>query len=276
MMNDDRSPTVSVVLTTHAGDEADELRACLDSVCRQERRPDELVIVRDHGLPSALVDAVADAAETAPFPVKDVSVDDKGRGYARAVAVREATSCLVAVIDADDIACPDRLARQVAFLNANPGVDAVGGYVGEFETTPDEVKTVRRVPVDPSAVKRMAYYRCPLNHPTVMFRRQAILDVGNYRWMEYGEDYELWCRLLANGRTLTNLPKVLVKARADGLMRRRRGLNIAWSEVRLQRAIVDTGFYGWPVALANLLVRIPLRLLPERLLGGIYQRVFRA
>jgi glycosyltransferase involved in cell wall biosynthesis len=276
MVNYDRSTAVSVVLTTHAGDEADELRACLDSVCRQERQPDELVVVRDHGLPSALVDAIADAAETAPFPVKDVSVDDKGRGHARAVAIREATSGLVAVIDADDVACPDRLARQVAFLGANPAVDAVGGYVGEFETTPDEVKTVRRVPTDPDAVKRMAYYRCPLNHPTVMFRRQAVLEVGNYRGMEYGEDYELWCRLLADGRTLTNLPKVLVKARADSLMRRRRGLDIAMREVRLQRAIVDTGFYGWPVALANLVVRVPLRLLPERFLRRVYQRVFRA
>lgn len=275
-MSGARHPTVSLVLTTYAGDDAGELRACLNSVCRQERLPEELVVVRDHGLPSALVDVVADAVEEAPYPVRDVRVDDQGRGHARAVAVREATSDLVAVIDADDIACPDRLARQVAFLEANPVVDAVGGYVGEFKTTPDEVKTVRRVPTDPAEVRRMAYYRCPLNHPTVTFRRQAVLGVGNYRRMEYGEDYELWCRLLADGRTLTNLPEVLVKARADGLMGRRRGPNIAWREVRLQRAIVDTGFYGWPVALANLLVRVPLRLLPERLLGRVYRRVFRA
>ncbi|WP_152042432.1 glycosyltransferase [Salinigranum salinum] len=275
-MSDAREPAVSVVLTTYAGDDAGALRACLDSVCRQERSPEELVVVRDHGLPSALVEVVADAAETAPYPVRDVRVDDRGRGHARAVAVREATSELVAVIDADDVACPDRLARQVAFLGANPEVDAVGGYVGEFETTPDEVKAVRRVPTDPVAVRRMAYYRCPLNHPTVTFRRQAVLGVGNYRQMEYGEDYELWCRLLADGGTLTNLPKVLVNARADGLMGRRGGLDIAWREVRLQRAIVDTGFYGWPVALANLLVRVPLRLLPERLLGRVYRHVFRA
>lgn len=275
-MNDVRAPTVSVVLTTYAGDDAGELRACLDSVCRQQRRPDELVVVRDHGLPSAMVDVIADAAAAAPFPVRDVRVDDEGRGHARAVAVRESTSDLVAVIDADDIACPDRLARQIVFLDANPEVDAVGGYVGEFETTPDEIETVRTVPTDPAAIRRMAYYRCPLNHPTVTFRRQAVLDVGNYRQLEYGEDYELWCRLLADGRTLANLPEVLVKARADGLVGRRRGATVARREVQLQRAIVETGFYGWPVALTNAALRVPIRLLPERLLRRVYRRVFRA
>jgi len=266
--------TVSVVLTTYAGDDPAELRTCLDSVCEQNRRPDELVVVRDRGLPSRLADVVADVS--APFPVRDVPVEERGRGHARGVAVREATSDLVAVIDADDVACPNRLARQVAFLDANPSVDAVGGYVGEFETTPEEVRAVRTVPADPAAVRRMAHYRSPLNHPTVTFRRSAVLDVGNYRHMEYGEDYELWCRMLAHGKTLANVPEVLVKARADGLVTRRRGLDIARREVRLQRAIVETGFYGWLVALANLAVRVPLRLLPERTLRRLYRRVFRS
>jgi hypothetical protein len=103
-----------------------------------------------------------------------------------------------------------------------------------------------------------------------------VLDVGNYRRMEYGEDYELWCRLLADGRSLANLPEVLVKARAEGLVGRRRGAAVARREAQLQRAIVETGFYGWPVALANLAVRVPLRFLPTRLLRGVYRRVFRA
>ena len=64
----------------------------------------------------------------------------------------------------------------------------------------------------------MAYYRCPINHPTVMFRRDAVLDVGNYREMEYGEDYELWYRVLANGKELANIPEILVKVRATELI----------------------------------------------------------
>jgi glycosyltransferase involved in cell wall biosynthesis len=273
---DASGPSVSVVMTTYAGDDADELRACLDSVCDQNRNPDEVIVVRDHELPARLTAIVADIAATAPFPVRDVAVDEQGRGHARKVAVETASSDLVAVIDADDVACSNRLARQVAFLDANPSVDAVGGYVGEFETTPEAVQAVRTVPTDPAAVRRMAYYRSPLNHQTATVRRQAVLDVGNYRHMEYGEDYELWCRMLAHGKTLANVPEVLVKARANGLIARRRGLSIARREVRLQRAIVATGFYGWSIALANLTVRIPMRLFPARVLRGLYREVFRS
>jgi amylovoran biosynthesis glycosyltransferase AmsE len=94
--------------------------------------------------------------------------------------------------------------------------------------------------------------------------------------MEYGEDYELWCRLLSNDRVLANVPEVLVKVRADGVIARRQGWDIAKREIELQRAIVETGFYDWKIALLNLSVRIPLRFFPKRLLERTYRRYFRS
>jgi len=263
-------------MTTYAGDDPSELGTCFDSLIDQRRTPDELVIVRDIDLPSELVSVIEELDGRVRFPVRDIAVDERGRGHARKVGVERASSEFVAIIDADDIAMPSRLARQLDFFRTNPAVDAVGGYIGEFETDPDRIQTVRKVPIDPDAIRRTARYRSPLNHPTVTFRRQAVLDVGNYRHMEYGEDYELWCRLLANGKTLTNIPEVLVKARADDLISRRRGIDIARQEIELQRAIVETGFYGRTAAILNLLVRVPLRLLPKHLLERIYSRYFRS
>jgi glycosyltransferase involved in cell wall biosynthesis len=263
-------------MTTHAGDEPSELRECLDSLVTQRRTPDELVVVRDFDLPSELVAAIDDAGARATFPVRDVTVDERGRGHARSVGVERADSEFVAVMDADDVALPHRLERQLAFFESNPATDVVGGFIGEFETASGEVQTIREVPTEPDAVRRMAYYRSPINHPTAMFRRRAVVNVGNYRHMEYGEDYELWCRLLSNGRVLANVPEILVRARADGVIDRRRGVDIARREIELQRAIVETGFYDRKVALLNLSVRIPLRLLPERILERTYRRYLRA
>lgn len=268
--------TVSVVMTTYAGDNQSELRDCFTSLLEQERQPDETIIVRGRDLPSELVEVIAEFETNAPFSVHDIAIDEKGRGHARRVGVEQATSEFIAIIDADDIACPNRLSRQLEYFDTNPSTDVVGGYIGEFEADPNEITSVREVPTELEEIKRMAYYRCPINHPTVMFRRDAVLDVGNYREMEYGEDYELWCRLLANGKKLANIPETLVKVRATELITRRQGREIARREVQLQRAIVQSGFYGWMIAFANLSIRIPIRLLPKQFLKRIYRKFLRS
>ena len=268
--------TVSVIMTTYAGDNQAELRDCFTSLLEQERQPDEALIVRGHNLPSELVEEIIEFEMNASFSVYDIAIDEKGRGHARKFGVERATSEFIAIIDVDDIACPDRLSRQLEYFDANPSTDVVGGYIEEFEEDPNNIKSVRKVPTEPKKIKKMAYHRCPINHPTVMFRRNAIVDVGNYREMEYGEDYELWCRLLVNNKKIDNIPETLVKVRATGLMTRRQGRKIARREVQLQRAIVESEFYGWGIALINLSIRVPLRLFPKRSLKFLYRVFFRS
>lgn len=268
--------TISAVMTTYRGDEPSALQACFDSLLEQHRHPDEVVIIRGHNLPNNLVDVITQFEIDASFPVRDISIQEQGRGYARKVGIQKATSEFIAIIDADDISCSDRLRRQLDYFKANPSIDGVGGYIGEFKACPANIESIRKVPIESDTVRKMAYYRCPLNHPTVMLRRDAVLDVGNYREMEYGEDYELWCRLLVNNKKLANIPDVLVKVRATELVTRRQGREIARREVQLQRAIVRSGFYGWGIAYANLAIRVPLRILPTRLLTHLYRKLLRS
>jgi glycosyltransferase involved in cell wall biosynthesis len=267
--------SVSVVMTTYEGDNQSELRDCFDSLLSQERQPDEVVIVRGDTLPSELVMEIKTFETDALFPVRDLAIRERGRGYARKLGVEKASSELIAIMDSDDIACPNRIRRQIDYFEHHPTVDAVGGYIAEFETTPDEIKTIRDVPIEPFEVRQTAFYRCPVNHPTLMFRRNAIINIGNYREMEYGEDYELCCRLLSKGAKIANIEDVLVKVRTSGLMNRRRGSEIIRREIQLQRAIVQTGFYGWEIGLANILIRVPLRCLPEQILRQLYRRFLR-
>lgn len=268
--------TVSVVLTTYDGDDPSNLHDCFTSLLEQTRQPDEVVIVRGRHLPSELVEVIAEFKMHASFSVYDIAINEQGRGHARRTGVEKANSEFIAIIDSDDIACPNRLSRQLEYYEANPSTDVLGGYVGEFTTIPHDITYVREVPLELNEIERVAHYRCPINHPSVMFRRNAVLDVGNYREMEYGEDYELWCRLLANNMKIENIPEILVKVRATELITRRQGRKIARREVQLQRAIVQSGFYGWGIAFANLCIRIPLRFLPEQYLKQIYQKVLRS
>ena len=90
-------------------------------------------------------------------------------------------------MDTDDIAMPDRIEKQVAYMEAHPEVHVMGGAIREF----NDEGTTDRVKLMPKTQKEILSYvknRNPLNHMTVMFRRSAILEVGNYQHFQYFQD----------------------------------------------------------------------------------------
>ena len=88
-----------------------------------------------------------------------------------------------------------------------------------------------------------ARYRNPLNHMTVMFRKQDVLNAGNYRHFPYLEDYDLWSRMLAKGCAFYNLPEILVKARTSEALYERRGGGGLFSSVQTTS---KRAAYTWP------------------------------
>lgn len=273
----ERAP-FSVLLSTYGGDDAAELDSALASVFDQSVRPDELLVVVDPTTGSPVRD-VLDAYE-GRYP-KRVELrelaEPRGLGGALRVGVRRCRNELVARMDTDDISVPERFETQLAFFERNPDVDVVGGYVAEFADDPADVLSVREVPTDPAAVERSARFRCPLNHPTVMFRKPAVLAAGNYREWRGLEDYDLWMRVLSDGGTIANVPEVLLKMRAgDDLYDRRGGAGYLRSEIALFAEFYDRGYLSLPELLVNVCVRVPLRLSPSRLRRAVYERRLRS
>ena len=268
---------LSAILATHGGDSPVILARAIESLVTQSRLPDEIVIVYDAGLPEEHHSAVQSAVGDSPVTITMIEQPaDDGRGAARAKGVRAAQMPVVAILDSDDVCLPNRFEKQLQYLETHPDVAAVGGYIEEFDSDPSDPQSVREVPTDSKSIRKKARFRCPMNHQTVAARREAILTAGNYRDIPYGEDYDLWVRLLANGETLGNIPTVLTKAQAgESLMERRGGIAIARREVELQMAFVQYGFISAPLAMVNLLARLPLRVLPTRLRSKIYSTVLR-
>lgn len=120
---------------------------------------------------------------------------------------------LVARMDADDVALPERLARQVDYLRAHPDVVCLGTAV-HFIDEAGRFLRDGHPGMDHEAIQERALAGdCPLNHPSVMMRRVAVEAVGGYRAeFEPAEDLDLWLRLVEVGR-LVNLPDVLMKYR---------------------------------------------------------------
>jgi glycosyltransferase involved in cell wall biosynthesis len=128
----------------------------------------------------------------------------------------EARGQFIARMDADDESLPERLAEQVAFLDAQPDIGMVGSFV-EFAGNRaasqgyalhvDWLNTV----VTPEQISLNRFVESPFAHPSVMFRRELVTRHGGYRDGEFPEDYELWLRWLEAGAHMVKVPRVLLR-----------------------------------------------------------------
>jgi glycosyltransferase involved in cell wall biosynthesis len=118
----------------------------------------------------------------------------------------------IARMDADDISLPERLAKQAAFLDANPSVGIVGTWAWAF----GEARFKIPHPPDPERIRAKLLFDSALVHPAVLMRRSA-LDAHGLRYKPLGhfEDYELWQRA-ARLFPLANIPEYLFRYRVSG------------------------------------------------------------
>lgn len=267
--------TLSVLMPVHAGVEPAHLARALDSVAEQTHQPDELLVVEDGPLGPQLT-AVLDDFGAAHGVLRRVALpENRGCGAALAEGVRAARGDLVARLDSDDIALPHRFEAQLRHL-AETGCTVVGGGMLEFEGDEDNVVGLRRLPTTHEEIVRYARTRTPINHPTALFRRAAVLEAGNYAPLGQVEDYDLWARMLAGGHRMANLAEPLVLFRCGaGMFARRGGWRHLRSEWELQRRLRSYGLFGPGRQLVNVVVRVGFRLLPSGALRAVYGRLFR-
>lgn len=133
---------------------------------------------------------------------------------------------LIARMDADDRVHPERLARQVAFLEAHPEVAVVGCLVQAFP--PETVREGFRIYLEwqnglvtPEDIAREMFIESPLAHPSVIMRRDWLARVGGYQDHGWPEDYDLFLRLHLAGARFAKVPQVLLwwRERPDRLTR---------------------------------------------------------
>jgi len=212
------APLVTVLLAVHDGE--DYLRLALASVLGQTVEDLELLVVDDgstDGTPTIISD-VADARLR-------VLRNEERLGLAASLnrGLDEARGTYIARMDADDVAMPRRLERQLARLRASPVPAVVGSAVMDLDGR--RTGTLHGMPVGTIPVRWAAHFSSPFFHPTVLVDR-SVLERHDLRYdaaFDESEDYDLWSRLLevADG---DNLPEPLVLYRvhpAQASQRRR-------------------------------------------------------
>jgi len=199
-------PKVTVLLPAYnAGTYLD---AAIDSICNQTYSDFELLVVDDGSTDSSI-------GRLQIFRDQRVRIvrNDSNLGLIATLnrGLREARGEFIARMDADDIAHPRRLERQVTFLDERANIGLCGTWFQTFDGYPR--RTVRP-PTEPEEVHARLFVQSPLGHPTVMFRRRTFEEFRLSYDAAYPhcEDYELWTRAAMVTR-LANLPEVLLKYR---------------------------------------------------------------
>lgn len=141
--------------------------------------------------------------------------DAPGIAHALNHGLRQATAPLIARMDADDVSLPERLERQVTYLNTHPEVDVVGTCTGAHpEGPPGEGFSTfmqwQNGLLSHHDHMRERFIESPVAHPTVLFRRTVIEKHGPYLTTGIPEDYELWLRWMEHGAVFAKLPETLV------------------------------------------------------------------
>jgi len=115
---------------------------------------------------------------------------------------------LVAMFDADDVAEPDRLEKQVRYFEQHPDIDVLGGQIRIIDAD-GHCLGYRSFPLEHDRIIQAMHRLVPLSHPTVMLRTDVALAAGGYQFTEYpvAEDYELWSRLAKRGARFAKPPR---------------------------------------------------------------------
>lgn len=129
--------------------------------------------------------------------------------------IRAARSDIVAVMHADDVALPDRLERQIEYLDAHPNVGVVGSSAMLIDAS-GMPRGELKVPTDHRDIRRRLISRNLVIHPTVTCRREALVECGLYRASAgLTEDYDLWLRMVSRW-DVANIAQPLLQYRLHG------------------------------------------------------------
>ncbi len=274
----DKKLNFSVLMSIYYKENPQFFRTALDSVINQTLQPDEIVIVEDGELTDELYKVIETYKNKYPQVFKIVQLEtNQGLGKALQIGVGNCSYDLIARMDSDDIALPERFEKQINFMREHPDIDVLGSSISEFEGNPENITSYRKLPTEHKDIYKFGQFRCPVNHMTIMYKKKAVLEAGNYQTFKNIEDYWLWGRMLKKGYKFANLPECLVNVRAGNAMLKRRA-NLTYffnSELPLHTKLYQIGFISFEQYLRNISSKFLLRAVPFGMMSWIYKKYLR-
>jgi glycosyltransferase involved in cell wall biosynthesis len=234
---------VSVLIAVHDGDLPGLFERCLKSIAQQTFKRIETILVVDGPINHDL-EAIIETEATSIPNLKVVRLDyNLGLAQALNIGLAHCGGLYVCRHDADDCSNASRVQKQYEFLSKNPNVWVVGCQLLLADES-GEIIGRKRYPKNHTEIKKSFWWRNPLPHPGVMFRRDLIVSVGGYPNFRKSQDYALWGLIKSRGGTFSNLNEELVTMTKGNNFSSRRNLTYFSHEKNVLRYLLDVGALG--------------------------------
>ena len=228
-------PTISILMPVYKTSQY--LREAIDSILAQTFTDFELIILNDCSPDNA--EEVLDGYDD-PRIVRYLGEKNSGLANVLNIGMQMAKGKYIARMDSDDISMPKRLETQVNYLESHPDIDLCSCGMKMFGARNDT--WIRES--NPEKVKITALFYSPILHASSMWRRESFDKAGlRFRQeMVPAEDYDLWCRALANGMKMVNLPDCLYLYRIHPNQATEDTSRTSSKEVEVREAFLQTVF----------------------------------
>lgn len=270
-------PEYSVLMSVYAKERPEWLRIAVRSMLDQTIPPSEFVIVEDGPLTSGLYEVISEFDTLFPGLFKTVAYpDNMGLGYALREGILSCTKSIVARMDSDDWASPERMEVQLALME-NEKLDMIGSQVVEFIESPEKPVALTALPERHDAIVAYSKRRNPFRHPPMTFRREKVLEAGNYSpEFLFFEDWDLFNRMLAIDCRAKNVHEALVAMRVSpDFYARRGGISYLRHALRFKSAQVNSGWFNIADFALSFIPQAAVSILPNSIRTLIYTRLLR-
>lgn len=268
----------TVLMSVYYKEKPEYLSLSIESMLNQTVKPDEFIIVKDGPLTTEL-DEVINNFVTAYPKTFNIIVNETnlGLGPALAKGIENSKNELIARMDSDDYAVSTRCERQLEKFREDPKLGMVGSYEAEFVDDIDNVISIHRVPSENDEIERFMHRRCSVLHPTVMYKKSAVLKSGNYQSVLLYEDYDLFARMVLEYHIKSyNIPEPLYYIRtSEDFFKRRGGIKYAKTVLKFKWGQYRKGYMSLMDFCISGLGQAFVCVLPNSLRKSFYMKFLR-
>lgn len=265
----------SVLMSLYIKEKPEYFKQCMESILNQTLLPNQIIIVKDGPLTKEL-DAVVDEyvkKNESLYTIVPIEVNG-GLGPALSEGIQYSRYNLVARMDTDDIAVPNRFELQMKEFELDHELDICGSNIVEFEGNPSNIVAKRSVPLTDAEIKRYQKKRDGFNHMTVMYKKDMVIKAGNYQSVPLMEDTMLWVNMILAGAKCKNIKEPLVYARVGQDLFSRRG---GWSYFKKYRRgrlkVLQIGYINRLDYLETIAIQFVVALIPGRIREVVFTKM---
>lgn len=270
-------PKYSVLMSVYSKENAQWFDNSVESMFAQTVKPSEFVLIEDGPLTEELDKVAEKYRNRYPDIFRIVKLEKNGGlGPALKLGVEACRYDYIARMDSDDYCEPDRIQKEFDVFLHDPDLGMVGTNVIEFIGEPGNCVSKVILPETQADIVEFSKKRNPFRHPSIMYKKEAVLRAGNYRAYYLFEDYDMWVRMIRTGCKCYNIQEYLTYMRISAdFYKRRGGIKYLKSIYRFKHEQYEVGYISYFGFLKAFLPHAVVCLLPNGLRDLIYRKLLR-